>query len=132
MAERISGLVGDLRELWDMQGSNGSGRTTSIQHALDEIIGDLMPVAEAEGKAILLSPEARELKIEGLPRRGVFLLLQHALGICAAGRGDQGRKFAADTRSPDLSVAKRFRPSSRRQGGNSSPPIEHGDRAPEF
>ncbi len=85
LAERISGLVGDLRELWDTQGSNRSGRTTSLQDGLDEIVGDLMPLAEAEGKAILLSPEARELKIEGLPRRGVFLLLQHALGICAPG-----------------------------------------------
>lgn len=84
LAERISGLVEDLRDLWDVQDSINSAGAVPAQACLDEIIGDLTPVAEAHGKMIIFPPATRMANIAGhLPRRGMALLLQHALAICA-------------------------------------------------
>jgi len=86
LSEKISDLVAGIRELWDSQGSNRFGEWISLQQCLNDIVGDLAPVAQAEGKVLLLSSVPSETKVEG-PQTGraLTVMIQHAMSICAKG-----------------------------------------------
>lgn len=86
LVERVAGLLGGIRNLWDSGEVSAPAGAVSLANCLEEIAADLLPVAEMAGKTVMVAvvPCQVHFDLQRL-RQALLCLLECALGFCCPG-----------------------------------------------